>query len=83
MLCVSLTNLSSPTHHIITGRYEQHAGLGAHVAHSARARESHPEAVASGEGKSDDMYNQYRHNRSGSYHQMIRADLLQRGKLDA
>lgn len=45
---------------------------------SAKARESHPEersaaAAAAAEGKSsiDDMYNQYRNLRSGSYHQMI------------
>ncbi|KAF5834033.1 hypothetical protein DUNSADRAFT_9472 [Dunaliella salina] len=63
-----------------TGRAEQHAGLGAHVA-SAKVRERHPEeaasaAAAAGEGKNkiDDMYNQYRHHRSGSYHQMIFAN---------
>jgi len=62
-----------------TGRAEQHAGLGAHIA-SAKARERHPEeaasAAAAGEGKNkiDDMYNQYRHHRSGSYHQMIFAN---------
>ena len=57
------------------GQFAQHAGLGAHVA-SAKARENHPEersAAAAAEGKSslDNMYDQYRNLRSGSYHQMI------------
>jgi len=51
-------------HHHPTGRSEQHAGLGSHLA-AVKARESHPEAVAAapaapvGDGKSriDDMYN--------------------------
>jgi hypothetical protein len=51
---------------------------------NARAREQHPEEVAAvaastgpgveGKSKIDEMYNQYRHHRSGSYHQMIFAN---------
>lgn len=50
---------------------------------AARPREQHPEEAAApaaaaggeeGKSKIDDMYNQYRHHRSGSYHQMIFAN---------